>query len=888
MFRSLKHNTHPSPPTSTPFTPPASAYTGYMSNPTLSPFAPSPSISYSALPSDIDQSSSSEAGYRQSDPSFSPLTNLDDFPEMVEIGRDAQGKAMPELDFNEYLNFEFDSGNESHSPATASPTRTPPPFLQPLGQNIDIAPHGMNVDFNMPMFGADLDYLNDKPNAVAGPSVPAARVDDVVVKQEPVEFGWGQFDMGVQESAPVRQPVAMTNLLGVSNTASQPPMSFGSTNQNMSTSSLPVPPTQQTSAPQASAPFDFTSLPLDQQMALQQLMLNMMSYQANIGFGNDAAATTGSATVDPSQIFAPVSAAVANTDATQIQPTFATDTSLPFSAPVATPALPSVEAAPMTQTQLAAGPSRAANSAVDDDDELVSIDADATSPIARHRSMSTFSSASGLDERLDKLAPLSSIFSGGRGKGGKKGGGMSSVVRGEDEDLDDDDSWRPSAEEYKKLNSKEKRQLRNKLSARAFRNRRKDYIGTLEGHIRERDTVIDEMRSELQGAKSENQDLRRELEALKKSTMSIIHPATAATAHPSQVPSVISALAMPTRVGTPTSGTMPLSNAPRRMNTNSAPTPQFNPRKDLPANGRGRGAGGEGIFGGPPTICHTILTPDVLPGAGARQNMNPLLSAPSSRGSTSTSSYASPSSSGSSPYSTASSFTAPSIYSTASSSSHSTHAALNLQQPVPGDNIAGNTFEQWTDGNPFSFRSMDAYRMQMWSRLAREAQADKAGLVGDMRPKFFTEAHTANVKAREEEARVAQVASKLAQTFIGAFSEHAAGKEGTVGGGDKMTAVVTGRAHLRTVQNAAASKADSTNIKLEMMDVERPGKGNKTDRAERDADLIQALSGLKLQSGPGLQLHGNAGGLGMGIGARNDPLGVIGGFLRQAAHPTRA
>lgn len=571
----LKHNTHPSPPTSTPFTPPASAYTGYMSNPTLSPFAPSPSISYSALPSDIDQSSSSEAGYRQSDPSFSPLTNLDDFPEMVEIGRDAQGKAMPELDFNEYLNFEFDSGNEvsrpsltdisdpagpshwgydwnmewlawlgegehalsfdsmpllsipisdsligpfcqaapiligqSHSPATASPTRTPPPFLQPLGQNIDIAPHGMNVDFNMPMFGADLDYLNDKPNAVAGPSVPAARVDDVVVKQEPVEFGWGQFDMGVQESAPVRQPVAMTNLLGVSNTASQPPMSFGSTNQNMSTSSLPVPPTQQTSAPQASAPFDFTSLPLDQQMALQQLMLNMMSYQANIGFGNDAAATTGSATVDPSQIFAPVSAAVANTDATQIQPTFATDTSLPFSAPVATPALPSVEAAPMTQTQLAAGPSRAANSAVDDDDELVSIDADATSPIARHRSMSTFSSASGLDERLDKLAPLSSIFSGGRGKGGKKGGGMSSVVRGEDEDLDDDDSWRPSAEEYKKLNSKEKRQLRNKLSARAFRNRRKDYIGTLEGHIRERDTVIDEMRSELQGAKSENQDLR--------------------------------------------------------------------------------------------------------------------------------------------------------------------------------------------------------------------------------------------------------------------------------------------------------------------------------------------------------------------------------------------
>ena len=74
--------------------------------------------------------------------------------------------------------------------------------------------------------------------------------------------------------------------------------------------------------------------------------------------------------------------------------------------------------------------------------------------------------------------------------------------------MDDDDSWRPSPEEYKKLSSKEKRQLRNKLSARAFRTRRKDYIGTLEGHIKDRDDVIDEMRSELISSKNENKDLR--------------------------------------------------------------------------------------------------------------------------------------------------------------------------------------------------------------------------------------------------------------------------------------------------------------------------------------------------------------------------------------------
>ena len=36
-----------------------------------------------------------------------------------------------------------------------------------------------------------------------------------------------------------------------------------------------------------------------------------------------------------------------------------------------------------------------------------------------------------------------------------------------------DEDWRPSPEEYKKMSSKEKRQLRNKISARNFRVRRK-------------------------------------------------------------------------------------------------------------------------------------------------------------------------------------------------------------------------------------------------------------------------------------------------------------------------------------------------------------------------------------------------------------------------------
>jgi hypothetical protein len=149
---------------------------------------------------------------------------------------------------------------------------------------------------------------------------------------------------------------------------------------------------------------------------------------------------------------------------------------------------------------------------VDDDEPLRSVEpheipTSIPGP-SRKRTASVFSGTSDISARLDRLAPREAIFSAGKGKGGKKGGGLSSVVRGDDEDLDDDDSWRPSPEEYKKLSSKEKRQLRNKLSARAFRTRRKDYIGTLEGHIKDRDDVIDEMRSELVHTRNENRSLR--------------------------------------------------------------------------------------------------------------------------------------------------------------------------------------------------------------------------------------------------------------------------------------------------------------------------------------------------------------------------------------------
>lgn len=81
------------------------------------------------------------------------------------------------------------------------------------------------------------------------------------------------------------------------------------------------------------------------------------------------------------------------------------------------------------------------------------------------------------DDMLSALSP-SAAKAKAKGKKGVATGGVtkrtqvtSCVVR--DADSNDPDDWRPTAEEYKKLSSKEKRQLRNKISARNFRVRRK-------------------------------------------------------------------------------------------------------------------------------------------------------------------------------------------------------------------------------------------------------------------------------------------------------------------------------------------------------------------------------------------------------------------------------
>ncbi|WFD45143.1 hypothetical protein MPSI1_003820 [Malassezia psittaci] len=75
----------------------------------------------------------------------------------------------------------------------------------------------------------------------------------------------------------------------------------------------------------------------------------------------------------------------------------------------------------------------------------------------------------------------------------------------------DADNWRLSLDEYNKLSSKEKRQLRNKISARNFRNRRKEYITLLEEQVQERDKLIDNLRDQVASLRLQNTNLSQEL-----------------------------------------------------------------------------------------------------------------------------------------------------------------------------------------------------------------------------------------------------------------------------------------------------------------------------------------------------------------------------------------
>lgn len=84
------------------------------------------------------------------------------------------------------------------------------------------------------------------------------------------------------------------------------------------------------------------------------------------------------------------------------------------------------------------------------------------------------------------------------------------------------ENLRPSPEEYNKLSSKEKRQLRNKISARNFRNRRKEYITLLEEKLHERDSMIKQLQDQLSSLRLENGTLHEELKVQRARPVSTV------------------------------------------------------------------------------------------------------------------------------------------------------------------------------------------------------------------------------------------------------------------------------------------------------------------------------------------------------------------------------
>ncbi|KAJ7598362.1 hypothetical protein C8J56DRAFT_165315 [Mycena floridula] len=244
---------------------------------------------------------------------------------------------------------------------------------------------------------------------------------------------------------------------------------------------------------------------------------------------------------------------------------------------------------------------------------------------------------------------------------------------------DDDDElpedWRPSPEVFQKMTSKEKRQLRNKISARNFRVRRKEYISTLELDIAERDRLLQAIRTELGSSQSENVALRQEIAALKKALLE------GRTGQLTQDDIPIFNLPPPAPLSS-------ISASSSSSSSSSSALLTANTQKDVPSNsmsprlGAFWGGANVGIgLGGGITPVHTVLVPELSALArnvnrgGLQENINPTL--------------------------------------------NSSPTFANLR---PAFDSGKPGFDGFADMNPFTMKSLDAYRMQLWTKMASQQQ----------------------------------------------------------------------------------------------------------------------------------------------------------------------
>ncbi|PYH92556.1 hypothetical protein BO71DRAFT_357168 [Aspergillus ellipticus CBS 707.79] len=93
-------------------------------------------------------------------------------------------------------------------------------------------------------------------------------------------------------------------------------------------------------------------------------------------------------------------------------------------------------------------------------------------------------SNAGVDERISRLLQQMRQSAMSSPDDSPSPGSLPQMAKAKKDEQDmDEDERLLASEEGKKLSSKERRQLRNKVSARAFRSRRKEYIGQLESEV---------------------------------------------------------------------------------------------------------------------------------------------------------------------------------------------------------------------------------------------------------------------------------------------------------------------------------------------------------------------------------------------------------------------
>ncbi|KAJ2008329.1 hypothetical protein H4R26_000272 [Coemansia thaxteri] len=183
--------------------------------------------------------------------------------------------------------------------------------------------------------------------------------------------------------------------------------------------------------------------------------------------------------------------------------------------------------------------------------------------------------------------------------------------------------------DLKSLSSKERRQLRNKISARNFRVRRKEYISNLEAEVRMHKEEADKLRSELAVSRKDNTMLREEMHKLRHRLGAMGLSTAAATANSGHVAAAAASAAVLTRPAPPTAANSNSSSsqpspqvAPASVQT---PTPtqspavvRFNPHKDIGQAGAGKKDGNWAAKSGRPGGFIAVNTAAVPVGHDAR------------------------------------------------------------------------------------------------------------------------------------------------------------------------------------------------------------------------------------------------------------------------------